>query len=364
MSLEKTLVASSKYRKFTQDRNQALEQINLNTQMDLSRILHNALENITNYVSRMALERDPSVYSVQRSKDLLDFFVSQEFERILPWTVARMKRGRKASFYLTYFGELEAIARATQKTKIISSQKFKQQLHDATHQDTVNGQSLEKSVWLSFLKLQNDIVMAFVRALLNESSPLEVVKAVQQAYPQIQSYRRPPRKIKPLREADSDPGQEYDFYHGLTNDQDWEEAVQAYKDAELPAGRFDQFAVSFDPEAGYFAYGWEQEQNANDDFVQAVRAGQVAGAEEMGIKDFVWIAVIDNKTCHVCCLPRNGKTTSEIESMLASGKLDASRCDAVTPPAHPYCRCDIGPVASTDEVSGPNWKDFGDWLES
>lgn len=359
-----TLLDSPKYKKFTQDRNKALEQINLNSQLDTSRILFTALDNITNYVSRMALGRDMNIYMVNSLKDSLAGYVGSQFATIVPQIVDRMKRTRKATFILSYLGELEAIARATGQTKPISQAQFKMQIQNAMGDTTVTGKQLEHSIWLSFLKLENEITMAFVRAILNDLSPLEVVQAVKDAYPEVKTYKRPPRAVKPLREADDGSGKEFDFYFGLTNDEDWDLAVQAYKDTELPVTRFDQQASTYDPEAGYFQYGWEQEQNATDDFVQAVRAGQVAAAEQMGVKEFVWVAIIDNKTCEVCCLPRNGKTTSEIEEMLASGKLDASHCDARVPPAHPNCRCDTGPVASVDEVEGANWKDFGEWLDS
>lgn len=359
-----TLLDSSKYKKFTQDRNQALEKINLNTQLDLSRMLHDALDHITDYVSRMAVTRQMNIYMINSLKESLEGYIGAQFTHLIPGMAERMKRARRATFMLTYLAELEAIARATGKTKNISQAEFKMQIQKAMGNSTVDGKKLEHSIWLSFLKLQDTIVMAFVRAVLSELSPLEVVQAVKDSYPKVKTFKRPPRAVKPLREADQDDGKEFDFYFGLTNDDDWQAALDAYKDTELPPNRFDSVASSYDPEAGYFQYGWEQEQNATDDFVQAVRDGQVAAAEQMGVKEFVWISIIDNKTCEVCCLPRNGKTTSEIEQMLKSGKLDAYHCDARVPPAHPNCRCDLGPVGSVDEVQGPNWKDFGEWLES
>lgn len=80
-------------------------------------------------------------------------------------------------------------------------------------------------------------------------------------------------------------------------------------------------------------------------------------AKEMGIKDFVWIAILDDRTDE-CCWERSGKLTSEIEEMLASGKLDRDLCEAITPPAHPNCRCSLGPVSNIDPVEGPDWKSF------
>lgn len=358
-----TLLDSPKYKSFTKERNQALEQINLNTQLDVSRMLHTVLENITGNVSMMALTKDMSLSQMQSLSNQLKYFLDHQFSALIPEVVARIRRARKNTFVLTYFAELEAIARATQKTKKIPLHEFKAKLHKQMDASTLNGHKLMNRVWLAMNDLMRDILKAFQKSVMKELPPVEIVQAIQAVYPPMIEYRKPPRALKPIREADSKDGKEFDFYHDLTNDSDWEQAVQAYKDTELPASRFDS-TPGFDSESGYMRYSWELEQDMTDDFVQQVRDGQVDAANDLGVKEFVWVAIIDKKTCEVCCLPRAGKTTSEIEAMLSSGELDKEACDAVTPPAHPWCRCDVAPVASTDQVEGPDWKSFGDWLES
>ena len=84
----------------------------------------------------------------------------------------------------------------------------------------------------------------------------------------------------------------------------------------------------------------------------------------MGIEEFVWVSIIDNKTCEDCCLPRNGLTTLEIREKLVNGDLNSDDCDTLVPPGHFNCRCQLVPVASVDQVEGPDWKSFGEWLES
>lgn len=355
-----TLLASPKYRKFTRDRNQALEQINLNTQLDVSRMLFDVLDGITGFVSHMGIQNHLTINHMQFLNDQLRNFMLRKFTELLPKVIHRIQKSRKAAYTLTYFAELEAIARATQKTNI-PHHSFKVRVQDQMNASTVGGQDLTKQVWHSFAKLQSKIESAFKLSLVQELTPLEVVTAVKKSYPQVSTFKRPPRALKPIRESDRPKDddaddKEFTFYHDLTNDADWDQAVQAYKDTELPPSRFDQSA-QYDPEVGHMRYSWELEQDMTDDFVQSVRDGQVQAANDLGVKEFVWVAIIDNKTCDECCLPRNGKTTSEIEQM-------DDDCDATVPPAHPNCRCDIAPVSSTDEVEGPNWKDFGDWLES
>lgn len=363
-----TLHESPKYKTFIQDRNRALEQVNLNTQVDNSLKLHDALEAITGVVSYLGIQERMTLDQMKGVTHELSFRVEHIFAVLAPQLVSRIIRMRKSVFILTYLSELEAIARATQKTKIIDPGQFKRKLQEQMNQDTLTGKTLEKQTWLSLSKLQDRILQAFKNGMALEETPKEVVDRVKKTYPKLVTYKRPPRALKPIRE--SDPGndekkeKEFDFYHDLVTDDDWDLAVDSYLDTEIDYESRTNRGIYTDPDTGVRKYEWEVEQDTTDDFVQQVRQGQVAAANELGVKDFVWVAIIDKKTCEVCCLPRAGKTTSEIEEMLKSGELDKVECDAIVPPAHPFCRCDIAPVASTDPVEGADWKSFDKWLES
>lgn len=356
-----TLLGSSKYKTFTQERNQALEKIHLNAQLDLSRMLFEVLDRVTGFISHMAIQDQMSLNHFTFLVKQLDQYLDHQFHPLLSQIERRVRRMKKNVFVITYLAELEAIARATKRTKPLNSMDFKQKIQARISQDP------SKQIWVSLTNLKYKIVRAFQKALVREDSPKEIVDSVKNAYPFLKEYKRPPRALKPIRESnrnkEEENKREFEFYSGLTRDEDWDLAVKAYQDAELPPSRFD-YQAKMDPEAGYLQYDWEVEQDMTDEFVSQVRDGQVEAAKELGVEEFVWVAIIDKKTCDVCCLPRNGKTTSEIEAMLASGELDADACDSSVPPAHPSCRCDIAPVASTDEVEGPDWKSFGEWLES
>lgn len=109
------------------------------------------------------------------------------------------------------------------------------------------------------------------------------------------------------------------------------------------------------------AYEWELEKLVTEEFVQAVREGQVDAAKEMGVKDFIWIAVIDDRTDE-CCAKRDGLLVSEIKERLSTEWQDDD-CAAHVPPAHPNCRCTIAPVLTEEPVSeGISTKDFDEWL--
>ncbi|HCW08694.1 MAG TPA: hypothetical protein DGG95_15150 [Cytophagales bacterium] len=112
-------------------------------------------------------------------------------------------------------------------------------------------------------------------------------------------------------------------------------------------------------------YGWEVEQETTHDFVQAVRDGEIKAAKDNGIDDFLWIAILDKKTCEICCEWRDGLTTTEIAEKLESEPDLKEACDATTAPAHFNCRCRMAPFSSNIEPFEPE-TDVGlqEWLNS
>jgi len=359
-----TLFDSPKYIQFVSDRNKALEIVHLHAQTDISRITFELLDQIEKEVSRLLIYAEPH-FAIA----LVNSFDQESiklFHSYLSPLVSRIEAMRRAVYLLSYAGELEAIGRATKRTSknLLQPQNFKQQLKDAQHSKTLTGKTLTNQVWGALMNLRSKVLKALRQGIILEEKPREIIERIKGAFPQKQAYLKPPRALKPIQEADKKPEDDQEIFNGsFAPDEDWDLAIAAYKDSTLPPSRFDN-TPSIDPDKGYSRYNWELEQDLTDDFVNQVRSGQVDAANELGIKDLVWVAIIDAKTCEVCCEPRNGKTTSEIQSMLDSGELDADACDATNPPAHPNCRCNAAPVSDTDEVEGPDWKSFNDWLAS
>jgi hypothetical protein len=358
--MQTTLFDSPKYKTFIQDRDRALEKIHLNTQTDLSRILSELLIQVEKELAHLLLFVDP-----QNVISLANTFEQESlplFHSYVAKFVNRIRSMRRAVYLLTYLGEQEAIGRATKKAKAQTEFDLKRKIKDAMDAQTILDNDLTQQVWGAVMKLRGRILDRFRSSLLTDTDPKEIMAKVKKAFPEKTIYKRPPRELKPFREADRDPKDKLEWNYDFAPQEDWDLAVQAYKDTELPANRFDN-DPQYEPESGYMRYNWELEQNATDDFVQQVRTGQVDAANELGIKEFVWVAVIDDRTDE-CCLQRAGKTTGEIEKLIESGKIDGDLCDAITPPAHPNCRCQLAPVSSTDEVEGPDWKSFNEWLDT
>lgn len=358
-----TLFESPKYKSFVQDRDKALEQIHLNTQLDLSRMVFDFLERIEGFVAKQIVQHNPNVHTLNLLSNQLDVFIQHQIGNMFASFLKRIESMRQNVFLLTYASEAEAIGRATQKQLTSSPQMFQFKITQAKSAQTIHDQDLTKRVWLAFYKLKSRIIQAFNLALVQELTPQETLDKVKGAFPKLQTYQRPPRELKPIREAGfdpNDPDQKQFLDLSFVSDTDWNLAVQAYKDTELSPTRFDQSLATSGP---FAQYNWELEQDVTDDFVKQVRDGQVQAANDLGIKDFVWVAIIDDKTDE-CCLKRSGHTSQEIQKMLDNGKLKPEVCDAVTAPAHPSCRCQMAPVASVNQVEGPDWKSFGDWLNS
>lgn len=358
-----SLLDNPRYATFIKARDRALERVHQNTQVDLSRILYKALEQVEGLASSLALKAGGGATAAPTLSHHFEMGTKDIFSSVWAQMVARVKSMRKAVFILTYASEQEAIGRATQRSNRVSRAEFKLKIQNAVDRKLYDNK-LDARVWLNLMKLRHRVVAKFESALIQELAPHEIVAQVTSAFPKIQDYRRPPKALsKVVREANhSQSGSQEIYDYDFIDDADWNQAVDAYTDTELPASRFDNGAA-IDPDTGMRTYQWEMEQDATEDFVNAVRSGQVDAANDLGVKDFVWVAILDDKT-DSCCQRRHGKTTAEIQAMLDSGALNADTCDATVPPAHPNCRCQIGPVASTDEVQGPDWDQFNEWLQA
>jgi hypothetical protein len=366
--MHKGLLSQRHYRKFVTERDAILERVNQNAQVDLSRILFSALQSIEHLASSLALKASTGTYhnlSQHFEQGTLEIF-TQTF----PLLKKRVEQLRKATFMLAYASEQYAIGKATGLTKEPTPQEFKARLEKAVKAPSLLGQSIDKRIWLCVMKLRGRILSGFQNAVIADLPPHEIVNRVTMQFPKIVQYKRPPKALtRPLREAsikhnpDTDELEQDEDSQDYIDGDDWSFAADAYKDTLISPNRFDNSGPSYDDDTGVMKYNWELEQETTEDFVKQVRDGQNEGASDRGIKDFVWVAILDKSTDE-CCEVRNGKLTSEIEAGLASGSIDADECDAVTPPAHFNCRCMIDPVASSEPIEGPDWASAQEWLDS
>lgn len=300
--------------------------------------------------------------------------------RLASIQIAEMVRRLRAEAYLlSHSGEAEAIGRAT--LKVASSNPYVKLHKD---KDVYGGGNIFQKMSLQFDRLGRKIQDALQMSHIIEEDPKErVIKA----FPKTRKIKSTPalrkRKMKEaelhkLNQPDAIPDESglgieeqesMMMSTGITDENMWEDILADYRSEVLPA---DIFARGPEDKTLYYdvtteeeseRYTWEVEQEITEDFVRSVRSGEQDAANENGITDFMWLAVIDQKTDN-CCFVRDGKSSSEIEEGLVDGSIDEDECDAIVAPAHFNCRCTSVPMDKDIPESQPiDYSDFDEWLE-
>jgi len=366
----KPLTDSKHYERFVKQRDEGLE-----------RVLNKYLASIDQIVEslRIRCHEVAAHISTQGQSRELAKRNRQTFEhRIAPWFDVASHRAahlignlRRTAFAISYVGEAEAIGRATGARTAYRLDAKKLELH--SQKEMTFGGSILARIELGFHRLQRDVLDAFQASQVQESPIEETLERIDRAFPPRKKVKRITKLIAPMREArripqddDEDQIQE-GFSFGELDENEWNKIVDDYTSDELPFGRAPEDKILLGtktPEGeDEFVYSWQVEQEATDDFVSSVRSGEILAANENGITDFLWIAIVDSKTDD-CCLWRDGKTTTEIEDALNDEHSD-DECDTTVPPAHYNCRCRVAPM--TDDMPDeppPDQGDFDSWLNS
>ncbi len=317
-----------------------------------------------------------------------------QFEKQLqPWfdiaageTVALVTRLRRSTYALTYLGATEGIARATGSAEPVHLTS--QLLDRVSSKDAPSGGPLRHRVDLAFARLLRDVLDAFqlsqVMSVTGEDgSPdrtpqaaADLLARISRAFPRRVKNVKKRAQMAKLKEASGFgiPGR-FDgsgpdgimVSTGTIEPEEWKQILEDYFSEHFPLDSpnrtpYSRVYYSEEP-TDEGRYEWELESEVSEDFIRSVRSGDNDAANAQGIDDFQWVSIIDGKTDE-CCVWRDGLTTSEIEAQLEGDHADDS-CDAITSPAHPYCRCRMVPmVAELKEVEHSNLPSFDEWLSS
>ena len=227
--------------------------------------------------------------------------------------------------------------------------------------------SVPDRVHLSLERLKRKVIDAVqMSRVLGEDLDQALIRAGK-AFPPAQKQKKLRVLTRALVEAADDTVPEDPLYGPqFISAEDWDDIVEEYKTAYLPKYRDPRYELdtpATTEEGDVLLYPWQVEQEMTEDFVSSVRSGEVDSANEQGITDFVWIAILDSRTDE-CCRKRDGLTNTEIEDNL-KGEWSDDDCQAMVPPAHFNCRCRIAPA--TDDLPdkpASNSQDIEDWLNS
>lgn len=356
------LSESPRYREFVQERDKALEILHLKTQMRITDILGGALQRVVEIVSYWYTQSHGSMHALHQ----IDNLITQPFKEAHPLLLKAIEDMRKRAYVLSHAGEVEAIGRATGRPHHVNIQNVHTQM--LKHKMSPAGGELSHRIELYLNRIKRKIedaikVSAITYDFDKDEDPLgDCMIRVRRAMPKVKYYSRPNRILKPLKERSINIGTQKNpatMSVGFVDDSDWNEMVDDYKNDYIFTNRGPDGVL--DSDAKIPQYEWELEQDVTQDFVDRVRDGQIDAANENGINDFVWIAIIDDRTDE-CCVWRNGLTSSEISLALQNEHAE-DECVATTPSAHFNCRCTMAPMTEEMPDTPPSRiGEFEDWL--
>lgn len=365
---KRPLTESKSYESFMESRDHALEEILQKYQLGIGQIvkvLQQHTESVANHLSTKYQGKE----NAKRAREDFEFRLSPFFNMAIEQAAFLFERMRTSIYVLSGAGQAEAMGRALDKPQAFTAHR--QKLDEHREKNAPSGGSIHARIDLAFHRLLRDILDAFHLSQALESTPKELLERIDRAFPKSRKIRkRAPMASMTESGRTRDSRKSPEFYtpeEGISK-QDWDAAIDDYKDTYIPYGRGLYDAVFYPVE--YSKTGdvdlleapqWELEQELIEDFVQSVRSGENEAAAQNGITDFIVIAVIDSATDE-CCVARDGMTTAEIEAQVDSLPGD---CDGNTPPFHFKCRCRTAPM--TDDMPEKQQPDFGgfdEWLRS
>lgn len=264
---------------------------------------------------------------------------------------------RKFTYALTYRSEARAIELVTgnkEKTEITD-----EMLHQIAHSEIFDAASMKDTIRYNYDRLTRKIVDAFQSGVMMRLTPQEIIDRVKGSLPRPTFRTKLKRLKKHVREAKTKTPE---IDSTFVDENTWSSLIDQYltdlPDRSAAAKLSDPLTTA---QGEVLFYDWELEKTLTEDFVEKVRQGQIDAAKKKGITDFLWVAVIDDKTDE-CCKKRDGLLVSEIARKLKSS-WKGDDCQAKTPPAHFNCRCDISPVDENLPESPPDGAEgFEDWL--
>jgi len=347
---------STTYREFKKELHRALERIFFKNMLHISLIM----DELKSLTIDIAVSQLSYLYTTIQS-------IEQRLEPVFLLATDRIyeiyKKIKLYTYVLTSKGVLEALSRADGTSHRASVTP--QELDEVLSQPFFNGAEPKEAIKLQLNILKRKIISEIEISIIQKEDAEKVRDRIERVFPKEKIIKRAPDYIdrvqrKGIKEAEK----EFKRLSVFLGDEDvWAGIVEEYQRNFLPTvWRGIEKQIQYQ---NIKYYPWELEQQLTHEFVATVRQAEKTTSEKVGIKDFIWIAIIDDRTCNTktcSCVWRDGLTTTEIEAELKKRKDEV--CRAVVPPAHLNCRCDLAP-ATEELVEYPVTElgDFETWLE-
>lgn len=363
---------SPDYRKWVLARDRALEQLHIKAQLKATDVMRQILTQVLLIAKAHYYELKDSTraHSVDRFeaqvKDILRFGGDRLFNIY--------SRLRSQTFILSKSSETEIVAQLNPRRHVSNRIPHDIHLRKQGEESFAGGPSFHR-IQLYMDRLSRQIVSRAQASALNAKDEYDFMFDILLSFPKRKVYKRPPRTLKPQLMTEAEKPVKVDAALDFIDESAWNDLVDEYKEDYIPQWRAPEYIIDIpvtDPTITATDeevwYAWEFERDLTNEFVKAVRDGQIDGAKEAGITDFVWVSVIDSLT-DACCRWRDGLLVSEIEKQLSQHESEDDECgidnDGLNPPIHFNCRCTLAPA--TDNIPdkpSEDSKDFDEWLNS
>ena len=362
-----------KYRNWIKARDKALEQFHTRAQLEAADELRRVFGHVLLLASTYFHHAKANATWGQKPIDSFDHELKSVFRDSATRLFQILTKLKVNSYVLAKVSQAEIIAQLLKR-------RIEAKVNQADIQKVVLRKALAGGPALHRLELYMDrlrrkILNAAQLSSLHAADVEEFLYDVGRAFPKRRVVKQPRRVLKPkLMEADTgDDSDQADFAIDLVDDKAWKDMLDDYMSDPTMQYRQPEYVVNLpisDPtiqrDGSEVWYAWEFEQEMTNEFVQSVRDGEIEAANDNGITDFVWIAVVDDKT-DSCCLWRDGLLVSEIEQEMSDHADEDDECgiegDGLTPPLHFNCRCTVAPATEDiPEKPDDGGSEFDDWL--
>jgi len=281
--------------------------------------------------------------------DNIYWIMLDEFRYLAEKITDNIIRLRRLSGTLGYAAEIEALARISGKD--IQS-KNPNILQDRKQVHAVISMQLDR--------FKNRMTEEIERAYVSRETVIELNQRLNSVLPQVRKFKKVFTRVK-----EADPivkEKKISASTDFINDAEWEDILDEYKSAYIPPFRFVGRDGRF-PRTTDETYAWEVERYVTDDFLQQIKEGTLQAADEAGVTDLIWIAVMDDKTRpeHAA---KDGLTSTEIEAKLKDEWGDFEDQSTVAPGGF-NCRCRSVPFfEKIDETKAEqfDYSSFEEWL--
>lgn len=358
---------SPRYKEFLDQRNLALESILQKYLNRVDRVVA-GLEEFSKEIAAYAYQNLEIFKQPQDAIEYLDKRLQLAFKYAGDRLTELALNLNTSTYTLAYAGEAEAISRALGEPKDV--QLTKEKIADRINGEAPAGGSLPDRMQYYLSKLRRKVLTAVELGFINNETFPKILTRIESAFPRQHRIKRPTRVLKPKVEQRAKfteatpPNKPIDesALGGFIDQETWDNLIQDFLKEEIdPRGPEDILVLQVQGKR-VERYLWEVEQEITQSFVEQVRKGEIDAANENGIDDLVWIAILDSDTDE-CCIWRDGKTSKEIAKLLKTSK-SSDPCKATVTPAHFGCRCTMSPLTPDLPDKPPkSLGDFESWLK-